>query len=80
MTDSSSNKKESNPVLEDTSKISGDMGSTDIGPDNGYMNAKLSRKLQEHYVRKHKINIWHVPSHHSFNSLFARVNSFEGAD
>jgi hypothetical protein len=79
MTDSSSSNNESNPVS-DTWKISGDTGSTDIGPDNSYMNAKLSRQLQEHYALKKAINIWHGPRHPAFNSLITRVKSFEGAD
>jgi len=55
MTDSSSN--ESNPMSEETWKISSDVVSTDIGPDNSYMNAKLKRQLDEHYAAKQAINI-----------------------
>jgi len=78
MIDSSSN--ESNPMSEDTWKISGDVVSTDIGPDNSYMNAKLKRQLDEHYAVKQAINIWHGTQNPAFTSLIARVKSFEDAD
>jgi hypothetical protein len=64
-------------VSEDNWKIS---GSTDIGPDNFYMNVKLTRQLEKHYARKQAINIWHGLRHPAFNSLIERVKSFEGVD
>jgi hypothetical protein len=76
MTDSSSNSNESNPVSEDTWKIS---GSIDNGPYNFYMNVKLKREL-EHFARKQAINIWHGPRHPAFNSFIERVKSIEGVD
>jgi hypothetical protein len=61
MTDSSSrSSNESDPMSEDTWKISDDV-STDIGPDNSYMNAKIKPQLYEHYAAKLAINIWHGP-------------------
>jgi hypothetical protein len=41
---------------------------------------KLKRQLEDHYVRKHAINIWHGSRYPTFNSLIARVKCFEGAD
>jgi hypothetical protein len=89
MADSSS---ESNPVLleeentwkipvleeEDTWKIP--VVSRDIGPENNWMDAKLTRQLQEHYVLKQAINIFPMPNRPSYNSLIARSRSFEHAD
>ena len=76
MTDSS---KESYP-MSDTWKISGDVVSTDIGPENSYMNVKLKRQLDEHYATKQAINIWHGPQNPGFTSLIARIKSCEDAD
>ena len=67
-------------MSEDTCKISGDVVSTDIDPDNSYMNAKLKRQLGEHYAVKQAINIWHGPQNPAFTSHIARVKSFEDAD
>jgi hypothetical protein len=69
---------ESNPVseAEDAWKISIEAGSPDIGPDS--MNPKLTRQLLEHHARKQAINFWPGPGHPAFNSLIARVKSFEG--
>jgi hypothetical protein len=69
MTDSRNN--ESNPMSDDTSKISGDVVSEDIGPDNSYRNAKLKRQLDEHYAVKQAINIWHGSPNPAFTSLIA---------
>jgi hypothetical protein len=71
---------DSNPVSEvdDTWKISVEAGSTDIGPDS--INHKLSRQLLEYYARKQAINFWPGPRHPTFNSLIARVHSFEDVD
>ena len=44
------------------------------------MNAKLKRQLDERYAVKQAINIWHGPQNPAFNSLIARVKSFEDAD
>ena len=49
MRDSGSS-NESNPMSDDNWKISGDVVSTDIVPDNSYMNAKLKPQLIEHYA------------------------------
>jgi len=79
MTDSGSS-NESKPRSEDVWKISsGDVVSQDIGPDN-YMDKKLKRQLDAHYAVKQAINLWHGPQSPAFNSLIARVQSFEGAD
>ena len=80
MTDSGSS-NESKPTSEDVWKIStGDAVSQDIGPDNYYMDKKLKRQLDAHYAVKQAINLWHGPQNPAFNSLIARVKSFEGAD
>ena len=54
-------------MSEDRWKISGDVGFTDIGPDNSYMNVKLRRQLDEHYALKQAFNIWHGPQHPDFS-------------
>jgi hypothetical protein len=64
-------------MSEDTWRIS---RSTDIGPDNFYMNVKLKRELEEHFARKQANNIWHGPWHPAFISLIESVKSFEGVD
>jgi len=79
MTDSRST-NESNPMSEDTREISGDKGSTNIGPDNSYMNVIHSRQLKEYYTLKQAINIWPGPRHPAFSSLITRVKSFEAVD
>jgi len=80
MTDSGSS-NESKPTSEDVWKIStGDAVSQDIGSDNYYMDKKLKRQLDAHYAVKQAINLWHGPQNPAFNSLIARVKSFEGAD
>jgi hypothetical protein len=73
---------ESNPVvMEDTWKIPLSTYiapedtwkipvSRDIGPDN-WMDAKLTRQLQEHYSLKQAINIFPMPHHPSYNSIIA---------
>jgi len=80
ITDSGSS-NESKTTSEDVWKISsGDVVSEDIGPDNYYMDKKLKRQLAVHYAVKQAINLWHGPRNPAFNSLIARVKSFEGAD
>jgi len=67
-------------MSEYTWKISGDVVSTDIVPDNSYMNTKLKRQLDEHYAVKQVINIWQGPQNPAFTSIIARVKPFEDAD
>jgi hypothetical protein len=61
----------------DTWKI---LVSRDIGPENNWMDAKLTRQLQEHYALKQAIYIFPMPHHPSYNSYIARTRSFEHAD
>ena len=78
MTDIGS-RNESKPTSQDVWKIfSGDVVS-EISPDNYYMDKKLKRQLAAHYAVKQAINLWHGPQNPAFNSLIARIKSFEDA-
>jgi hypothetical protein len=61
-------------------KRSADVGplSIDVEPDlksNWY----LDRSLQEHYVLKQAVNLWHGPKYPSYCALAERIRSFENS-
>jgi hypothetical protein len=80
ISDNSSNRSDSNPLSEDILKISGEIGSTGIGPGSFYINVKLKLQIKDLYSGKQAVNFWLVPCNPTFNYLIERVKSFEGVD